>query len=94
MNLFIAKIILDYLTLEDIDSFARTNKDCNEIYKIYIHLRIHVETERIKRVEEANKEKVQNFLQKKTTFYSDYEIPMPNKENAVHFLTELTALVD
>lgn len=93
MDLFVLKAILDFLPLEDVNSFSKVNRDCNEIYKIYIHWRIQVEIARINHIEQENAELVQRIQQKKKEFYISYEIPFIEKESAIKKLTEISALV-
>jgi len=91
LDLLIIKHILDYLPLEDIDAFSKLNRDCNQIYKIYIILRIPDETNRIKLLEQENNELIQVIQQKREDFYNNYEIPLPDKERAISLLTDISS---
>lgn len=91
--MLVTKEILDYLPLEDVDTFARINRDCNQIYKTYIILRIPVETERIKQLEQENCEVIETIQAKREEFYYNYEIPLPEKERAISLLTDISSKV-
>lgn len=90
LDLLILKRILDFLYLEELDAFSRVNRDCNQIFKIYMVLRVPVETNRIKFIEQENNDLIQTIQQKRVDFYEQYEIPAPDKERAISLLTEIT----
>lgn len=89
----IIKRILDFLQLEEIDAFAKLNRDCNQIYKIYIIIRLPVETNRIKLIEQENFDIIQTIQHKREEFCQNYEIPTPEKERAIALLTDISSKV-
>ena len=93
LDLLVVKLILDYLHLEDIDAFSKINRDCNQIYKIYLIIRIPVEANRIKLLEQENSDIIQTIQAKREEFYYNYEIPLPDKERAIGLLTDISSKV-
>ena len=93
LDLLLTKDILDYLPLEDINSFARVNRSCNQTYKVYIILRISVENNRIKAIEQDEDETIQRIQQKREEFCEHYEIDLPDREKAIGLLTDISPKV-
>jgi len=85
------KCLLDFLTLEDLDAFSRISKSCNEIFKTYIHIRVHIETGLIKLIEADHADVIHSIDSKRVEYYKTYEIPVPNKERAIQNLTAVSS---
>lgn len=92
IDLVMIRYCLDFLELEEVVCFGRINRACNEIYKVYMHIRIFIETNRVKDIEQDHIELVESIQEKRNQFYKDYEIQIPSRENAVALLTELSSL--
>ena len=92
IDLVMIKSCLGFLTLEEVEVFSRVNKACNQIYKVYMHIRIFVETGRVKEIEQENGHLAESIQAKRDQFYKDFEIPPPTREHAVVALTEISPL--
>ena len=87
------KFLLDYLTFQDLNSFSIVNKTCNNIFKTYIHIRIHSETAFIKLFEKDNTLLISHIDAKRSEYYKAFKIDIPNKEKAIKNLTTISSLV-
>lgn len=92
IDIIIVKHCLCFLDLEELVPFARVNRACNHIYKVYMHIRVLGEVDRVKQIEDANKELVANIDIKRDQFYKYYEQEPPSRESAIANITEVSHL--
>ena len=93
IEIIMIKCLLDFLTLEDVSKFSIVNKACNDIFKTYIHIRIHIETDFIKVFETDNTNLISSIDAKRLEYCTVFEIEIPNKEKAIINLTTISSLV-
>ena len=89
-NSIIIKNILLYLDIKSVSPFSLVNKKCNQCYKINMFLRLIILDSHKQIFENENLEYIQSIEQKRNAFYTDYEIPPPNKDHALELISQLT----
>ena len=88
-NDIIIKNILLYLDIKSICPFSLLNKKSNECYKKNMFLRLLILENHKQIFENINEEIINSIHNKRTTFFTDYEIDPPNKEHALKLITQL-----
>ena len=86
----IIKSILLYLDIKSISPFSKVNKKCNKCYKINMFLRLLILDSHKQIFENENTEFIQSIDAKRNSFFTDYEIPPPNKDHALEMISQLT----
>ena len=86
----ILKNILLYLDIKSVLPFSTVNKKCNKCYKINMFLRLLILDSHKQIFENENTEFIQSIDAKRNTFFTDYEIPPPNKDHALELISQLS----
>ena len=89
-NDIIIKNILLYLDIKSISPFSLVSRKCNLCYKINMFLRLLILDNHKQIFENENVEYIQSIDQKRNAFFTDYELPLPNKDHALELISTLT----
>ena len=87
-NIIIKNILL-YLDIKSVSPFSLVNKKCNRCYKINMFLRLLILDNHKQIFENENEEYIKSINNKRNNFFTDYEIPPPNKEHALQLMSQL-----
>ena len=87
-NIIIKNILL-YLDIKSVSPFSLVNKKCNQCYKMNMFLRLLILDNHKQIFENENEEYIKSIDTKRNNYFTDYEIPPPNKEHALQLMSQL-----
>jgi len=84
------KEVLFFLDINSLPKFSMSNKKCNESVKTHVFLRLYSFNKDKKLMENQNSHLIKAIELKRKNFFEEYEMNLPNKENACKLMNSLS----
>lgn len=89
-NDIIIKHIMFFLDLNNLPKLSLVNKKSNDCVKTHMIVRVFFLSKEKQVIEEENEEMIKEIEEKRITFFEEYEVNPPNKDNALKNIQVLT----